>query len=136
MSQICYYNDKRFETFHECFEDCVVSKIDKLFEINLSYYVYEKDIVYSLHMNVMKHENNLYKLKNICFQEESVEYRYHNVCYSKKGEYAVYDFNTDTFMEDVFLVDKYADCSDGYLTEKLEYMFTECPDILPALVDE
>ena len=39
MSEIYYYNDKKFETFSECFEGCVVSKIDKLFEINLTYIV-------------------------------------------------------------------------------------------------
>ena len=137
MTKIYYHNDKKYDSFRECFEDCVVTKLDNLYEIDVTYFVDEKDIVYSLFMNVMKYGNKLYKLKNITWQEESISYGYHNVCNTYKNDgYVLYDFENDTILQDTYLDDKYNDCSDGYFSERLETMFKEYPDLLPELVDE
>jgi hypothetical protein len=135
MSKINYYNDKKYENFKECFEDCVVSKIENLFEINLTYYINIGDMVRSLNMTVIKYGIDQYKLANICWQEENIECGYHDICQSNRGEFAIYDFAMNTFIKDIYLNDKYQDGSDGYLSDRLEYMFDEVADVLPELVD-
>lgn len=137
MTKITYHNDKKFESFSESFKDCVATKLDNLYEIDVTFFVDQEDVISSLSMNVMKYNDTLYKISNIVWQEEGVDYGYRSVCHNThKDGYVLYHFETDTIMDDVYLDDKYGECSDGYFSEKLETMFHECPDVLPNLVDD
>ena len=134
MVKICYHNDERFRSFQECFQDCIVSKIDKLCEITVYYYVNTKDLVNSLSMTVTKYDN-LYKISNITWKEEGIEYGYHDVCQSRCNEYALYDYDNHVIIQDVYLHDKYNDNADGYFSDRLETMFSYYPEVLPKYAD-
>ena len=86
----------------------------------LSLYVEKEKVTYSLHFDYMFLNNSIIKMIDIHWYEEDIEHRFMNVCCSRTGEYALFDLEKENLVQDVWLDDKYKDCSDGYLSTRIE----------------
>lgn len=103
------------ETRDEC---CVMLFLDESTEENCSVYSLK---FHTVRQTNLKENKILYRISNVTWQDEGNVY--HNVCYSKGSESAVYNYCDDAFESDVYLEDRYGDCADLYLTSAINSLF-------------
>ncbi len=83
--------------------------------------------VNSLFMTIMKKDDRFCHILNICGQEE--DECCHSVIQSGHNEYAIYDYVNDVLIQDVYLHDKYNDCTDCYFSNFLSVIFKNIPKV-------
>ncbi len=93
---------------------------------NISIFITDDGTIYSLHMDYNKKDNTI-EFSNICWQDEGLNDGYHNVCHSESNDKMIYDMKIDLITQDVYLDDKYGDCSGRYLGKRLYTFFKETP---------
>lgn len=129
------HNSTRMPSFKEAFKTNLYT--DKVgHSRSLRFFVDDGKYVNSLRIiaervedtgeNQENHE--VFKLFDICWQEEYLLGSLHNVCRSKDEDFAIYDYTNDKFIQDIYLYDKYNDCSDGWFSaHPISNLFVQIP---------
>lgn len=122
-------SDKRHPSFQQWF----------LNDRNTTFFVEEEETVYSLALNASllrtdPDGDEIYECCHIGWQDEN--YQAHTVCGTgwnrdkTKSSTMIYNATRDIILCDAYLGDKYGDCADGWVSERLETMFKKVPTLL------
>lgn len=87
------------------------------------------------HLQGDERGDEIYELDSVGWQEEGLNYGYHNVCHTgwRRGDelnhpgVMIYDLANDEILVDPFLGDKYDDGSEGWASYKLQDLFERVP---------
>lgn len=86
--------------------------------------------VCSLTLNIKKYVSDnknsddiKFAISDIIFQEE--DDKFHDVCRSNSNDYAVYNYSSNIFENDIFLNDKYGNFFDWYLSDAISRFFAK-----------
>jgi hypothetical protein len=88
-------------------------------------------LIKSSHLRTDPNGDEIFEFLSVTWQEEGLGYGYHYVCSTETSQPTmIYNMTKDQILRDAYLIDKYEDGSDQWVSRALEDFFKTTPTLL------